>query len=256
MRQFSAFVKKEFLEQLRSGKLLILAFLFCVFGIMNPAIARLTPWLMEMFSDQFAGSGMSVTSVEVSAMTSWMQYFKNIPMALIIYVVMFSGILTSEYQSGTLIHIVTKGMKRWKILTAKTLIMAVSWTIGSLVCYGITYGYNAYFWDNSVAAHVFIAAFCSYLAGLWMITVIPLASACFKSASAVVISVGAVYLAGYLTGLIPKPQSYTPVYLMNASALLAGAESAENYGFAMSAAAALIVLHIAAAVVIFNRKNL
>ncbi|MBD5460846.1 MAG: ABC transporter permease subunit [Lachnospiraceae bacterium] len=256
MRQFTAFVKKEFLEQLRSGKLLILAFLFCLFGIMNPAMARLTPWLMELLSDQLAESGMIVAGVEVNALTSWTQYFKNMPIALMICIVMFSGILTSEYQSGTLIHIVTRGMKRWKILTAKTLIMAVFWTIGSLVCYGITYGYNAYFWDNSVAAHVFTAAFCGYLAGLWLITVIPLASACFDSAPAVVISVGAVYLAGYLAGLIPKLKSYTPVSLMNAWALLAGAESAENYGFAIAVAVALTALHIAAAAAVFNRKNL
>ncbi len=47
MKQFLTFTKKELLEQLRTGKLLILTILFILFGIMNPAMAKLTPWIME-----------------------------------------------------------------------------------------------------------------------------------------------------------------------------------------------------------------
>lgn len=256
MRQLRAFVKKEFLEQVRSGKLFILAALFGLFGIMNPAIASLTPWLTEMLSGQLAESGMTVSRVEVSAMTSWAQYFKNMPMALVIFVVMFSGILTSEYQNKTLIHLVTRGMKRWKILLAKTLVMALCWTLGCLACYGITYGYNAYFWDNGIAAHIFFAAFCLYLAGLWIIALIPLASALFGAASAVVLTAGAGYLLAYLIGLIPKVRPYTPAQLMGAQTLLSGAGGVGDYGAAIVVTALLIVLQIAAAIAVFDKKDL
>ena len=50
MSGFTAFLKKEARESLRSGKLVILASLFLLFGIMNPAIAKLTPWMLEMMS--------------------------------------------------------------------------------------------------------------------------------------------------------------------------------------------------------------
>ena len=40
MRSLIAFIKKEFTEQLRSGRLIILGLLFVLFGIMNPAIAK------------------------------------------------------------------------------------------------------------------------------------------------------------------------------------------------------------------------
>ena len=49
-----AFWKKEWLEQLRSGKLIILGILFVLFGIMNPAVAKLTPWLLEAMADSLA----------------------------------------------------------------------------------------------------------------------------------------------------------------------------------------------------------
>ena len=45
MKQLTAFIKKEFLELLRSGKIMILLTMCCLFGIMNPATARLLPWM-------------------------------------------------------------------------------------------------------------------------------------------------------------------------------------------------------------------
>ena len=79
MKSLLAFIKKEMLEQRRSGKLIILGILFVVLGIMSPAIAKLTPWLMEMMVDTLAGSGLVFTPVSVSAMDSWTQFFKNMP---------------------------------------------------------------------------------------------------------------------------------------------------------------------------------
>ena len=37
------FIKKELLDAMRSGKILILGIVFVLFGIMNPAIAKLLP---------------------------------------------------------------------------------------------------------------------------------------------------------------------------------------------------------------------
>ena len=100
MKSFIAFFKKEVLESVRSGKLAILGILFLLFGIMNPAIAKMIPWLLEIMSDYFAEAGMTVTEVTIDALTSWTQFFKNIPMALIVFVLVYSGTFTREYESG------------------------------------------------------------------------------------------------------------------------------------------------------------
>ena len=88
MRTLFAFMKKEWLEQIRSGRLIILTILFVLLGIMNPAIAKLTPWMLEVLADSLAESGMTVTTVTVDAMTSWTQFFKNIPMGLIAFILL------------------------------------------------------------------------------------------------------------------------------------------------------------------------
>ena len=51
MRSFIAFFKKELLESARSGKFMILGILFFAFGVMNPAVAKLTPWMLELMAE-------------------------------------------------------------------------------------------------------------------------------------------------------------------------------------------------------------
>ena len=154
MRSLIAFMKKEMTEQIRSSRVLVLGILFVLFGIMNPAVAKLTPWLLEMMADSLAESGMTITQVTVTAMDSWVQFFKNMPMALIAFVLLESSIFTKEYQTGTLLLSLTKGLARYKVVVAKTAVLTVLWTVCYWLCFGITYGYNAYFWDNSVAQNL------------------------------------------------------------------------------------------------------
>lgn len=253
MKQLKAFAKKEFLDQVRTGKLLILAIVFCIFGIMNPAIAKLTPWMLELMSEQLVESGMVITGVEVNALTSWTQFFKNMPIALIIFVVMFSSILTAEYQKGTLINVITKGLKRWKILASKLGIMIVFWTVGYLLTFGITYAYNAYFWDNSIVRNLFLAVFFYYLAGLWLITVILPASVFFKGTSAVTLSVGAAFMVSYLLGFIPDLKEYMPTFLMNSNELLADVVNGKTCLTAVLITVFLIVFNIVVAIVVFDK---
>ena len=112
MRSLIVFMKKEIMEQIRSGRLMILGILFVLFGIMNPAIAKLTPWLLETMADSLAESGMIITDVKVSALDSWVQFFKNMPMGLIAFVLLESSIFTKEYTSGTLVLSLTKGDRK------------------------------------------------------------------------------------------------------------------------------------------------
>lgn len=256
MRQLYAFTKKELLETARTGKLLIL-FLICLFfGIMNPAIAKLTPWLMETMSESLAETGFAVTSLEVNALSSWGQFYKNAPMCIILFLLFFSGILTAEYQKGTLIAMVTKGMKRWKILVSKFFVMAAFWTCGYWLCCGITYGYNAYFWDNSIASCLGFPAFCIYLLGLWLLSLLVLMSVLLRSGSSVILAVFGTFCLCYGLSLLPRFGKYLPLQLLSASDLLTGLEEPAAYGASIIAAVLLIFLHLAAALLLFRGKPL
>lgn len=254
MKAMMAFFKKEIREGVRSGKFLILGILFLIFGIMNPAIAKLTPWMLEIFSDSLAG--MQITEVTVDALTSWTQFFKNIPIALIVFVLMFSGTFTKEYQSGTLILILTKGLSRYKVVAAKAAVMLLTWTACYWLCFAVTYGYNAYFWDNSIAEGLMPAAVHWWLFGVWTIALIVLFSTLGKTNTVVLLGTGGSILGCYLLGMFPKPGKYVPTALMNSASLLTGAESAGDYRAAVLLAVLLSVICFIVSIVVMNKKQL
>lgn len=255
MKSLLAFLKKEAVEHLRTGRLMILSILFVLFGIMNPAVAKLTPWILEAFADSLAESGMVITNVKVSAMDSWVQFFKNIPMALIAFVLLESAIFTREYQSGTLVLSLTKGLARYKVVISKTFILAVLWSVCYWLCFGITYGYNAYFWDNSVAQNLLFSVGCWWLFGLWVIGLMVLFSAVSGSNTGVLLGTGGTVLAVYLIGLIPKVKTYVPTLLMDGNALIYGIDDAGKYTSAVICAIASGAICLVASIPVFNKKT-
>lgn len=256
MRSLWAFFKKELLESVRSGKLLILGVLFFAFGVMNPAIAKLTPWMMEMMAEELAANGMTVGDVAVDAMTSWTQFFKNIPMALIAFVFLYGSSFTKEYESGTLVLMLTRGLARVKVVFAKAALMLLVWSAGYFLCFGVTYGYNAYYWDNSIAVGLLPAVMNWWLFGVFTVALMVLFSTLSKSSGGVLLGTGGSILACYLISMIPKAAKYLPTALMNSASLLVGGEEIEDYVMSIVITSLLILAGIALSLPVFNRKQL
>jgi ABC-2 type transport system permease protein len=256
MRSFLAFTRKEFTYQLRSGKMMLLGILFVLFGIMNPAIAKITPWLLETMADSLAESGMTVTAVTVTAMDSWVQFFKNIPMALIAFVLLEGSIFTKEYETGTLVLSLTKGLSRYKVVLSKAVVLTMLWSLGYWVCFGVTYGYNAYFWDNSIAQNLWLSVICWWVFGLWIIGLMVLFSVISKSGSTVLVGTGGVVFGCYLLGMIPKIKDYVPTLLTDGNSLIYGTAKANSYTAPLLLTAAMTMIFIASSIPLFSKKKL
>ena len=168
---------------------------------------------------------------------------------------MFGGIFTAEVQKGTLIPIVTKGMRRWEIAACKSGLLMSVWTAGYLICYGITWGYNAYFWDNSVAGHVALAALLFWLLGVWLLSLIPLASAFLLRTDGRTAPCGR-RVWDYVAGLFPFFADYVPTRLGSVMGLLAGAAEPGEYAAAAAVTIGLAVLDEVAAALLFSKKNI
>lgn len=255
MRPLFAFMKKEALETARTGRLTILALLFALFGAMNPAMAKLTPWMMETLSDSLAESGLTVTQVQVDALDAWAQFFKNIPIALIVFALIFSDSFTREYRSGTLLLALTKGLARYKAVLAKSALLFSLWTLGCGLCFAVTYGYSAYFWDNGIAEHLFTAAALWWLFGVWIIGLLILFSSLLQSNSAVSLCTGGMAALAYLLRFVPKAWAYSPARLMSAASLLSGAEGPGAYRKAVLSAVVSVGICVGLGVLNMNKRQ-
>lgn len=255
MKTTYAFLKKEWLEYYRSGKLCIVGVVFALFGLMNPAIAKLTPFLIEKLASS-GEMGMTITMITPDATTSWGQFYKNIPMALIVCVLMFGGTMATEIQKGTLIPVLTKGLARWKVLLAKGLNLLLIWTIGYWACYGITYFYTAYYWDNSIMNNLGFSAFCYWLFGMFVMAMIILFSAVAASFGTVILGVGICYFAMTLLSIVPSIAEILPTYLTGALNVSMGIGNPEDFVTAILVTVLGLVGCIVGGCLIFNKREM
>lgn len=255
MRGFSAFFAKEVRELVRTKRLLIILAVFVVVGIMDPAVAKLTPKLFELMSDDLAQQGIAVGEVKVTALDSWTQFAKNVPMALIVTVVMFGGIYTSEYARGTLIPLLTKGLSRSSVVSAKLAVMLLTWSAGLWLCYGITYFYSDWYWDNSAVKGLLFAGFGWWLFGVLMISCIVFFSAFAGSGAQVVLGCGAVYFAMTMAGMYSRAKVYLPTRLCDSLPLYKGELVPSDYAAAAVITAAVSVVLVLAALPLTYRRQ-
>lgn len=256
MKSLIAFTKKEFVAQFRSGKIFFLGGIALLVGIMNPAVAKLTPWIIDLLKEALEETGMTITEVTVSALDSWVQFFKNIPMVLIAFVLFQSNIFTKEYGSGTLILSLTKGLERYKVIVSKTIVLTVFWTGFYLLNYIVTYGGNVYFWDNSIANHLTFSAVVWWLFGIFVLSLIVFFSAVAKSNIIVLAGVGGSILVSYTVGLLPKIGNYFPTKLTDGTSLIYGISQPKDYVPAILITAGISVICFAVSIPIFNKKQL
>ena len=243
------------MEQSRTSKLVLLGILFPLFGLMNPVIAKLTPLMVEMMAETMAQSGMIVTEVTVTALDCWTQFYKNVPLALIAFVLVESSIFTREFESGTLLLSLTKGLDRYKVVVAKTGVLLTFWTVGYWLCFGITYAYSVYFWDNSIVQHLWLGAVCFWLFGVMIVGLMMLFSTLSGSNTGVLVGTGGVVLGSYLLSMVPKIAKYLPTQLMDGTSLIYGKTTPEDYTAALIITAALSVACFIISIPVFNKKS-
>lgn len=257
MRQLNAFIKKEWMEQLRTNKLMIVMIVSVLMGIMAPAVAKLTPFIFETMADSLAEQGIAGIELgEVTALTSWQQFYKNISMLVIVFVIMYSGSYVTEYQRGTLINIVTKGMPRTKILVSKFFVQLVVWTLAYVANFATTYIYTAYYWDNSVVKHCIFAGLLVYVFGVWIIGIMTLGSCLGSTNMWVLLITGGVVALCYMLSIAPDIAEYMPTKLLGAVELLDGAVEPETYGKSIIVVVVSFAMAIVGAINCFKKKRL
>ena len=212
--------------------------------------------LMEMVANDYAAQGIVIGEVTVSAIDSWMQFAKNSPTALIVFFIMLSGIYTSEYTKGTLIPLLTKGLSRTSVVLSKFSVMLLIWSAGFFLCFGVTYFYSDFYWDNSTVNAIFPAAFFLWLFGVLIISCIVFFSSLASSAPQVMLGTGAVYLLMTFAGMYKKAAEYLPTRLCASTSLYSGELVPSDFTTAAIITAVLSVILVLAALPLTQRRQL
>lgn len=139
--KFATAFRKEWLELVRTRKLLIALVVLVLFGMTSPLMAKMTPEIMTLIpgGEQFALMIPTPTINDAIA-----QYIKNITQFGVLLALLFGmGSVANEKEKGTAAMILSKPMPRFTFLlakiTANSLLFALALALAGIGCYYYTY---------------------------------------------------------------------------------------------------------------------
>jgi ABC-2 type transport system permease protein len=254
MKEYLVFTKKEFMEQVRTYRVLILLSVFFIFGLMSPLLAKILPEILSGMDLQ----GMVIVVPEATAIDAYGQFFKNMTqMGIIVILLVFGGVLSNELTKGTLINILAKGLGRHKVILAKYTAILVLWTVVLAFASLVNQGYTMFLFDTSYMKNPVFPLFCLWLFGAYLLSVIILSSVMAAgSFGGLILTV--VILGGLLIlDLFPQLDKVNPIYLSSHNLeLLTGNLMPADAFIPVLMTAILILFNIISSCAIFDRKRM
>ncbi|MGX7131311.1 ABC transporter permease [Enterococcus songbeiensis] len=252
MKKCYFFTKKELLESWRTKRVLLLVIIFLIFGLMNPLLAKLTPEIMKS-----AFGSTLVTIPEPTSLDSWTQFYKNITqMGIYLVAVLFSGSVSREVASGSLVNLVTKGLDRWQIILSKYLVMLVQWIGALLLCFSVTAGYTHYYFPDNQSPHIFAGFFPLLLFGCFFVAVILFGSTLAKSSYEGLLFTIIVTALLYLLQLFDRFKAYNPISLISENMAWLKGDTLNDFCGSMILSVLFAGMFLSLSILVFNRKKL
>lgn len=255
MNGFTAFVRKEATEILRTWRIWVLPGILLFFAISGPPLAKFTPEILK------AVAGMPAAAIEKlipnpTYLDAYGQWAKNLSqIGLFALIIIYGGLVSSERKSGTAVLVLTKPVSRTAFITAKALVHGAFLSLTVLVGTLLTWGMTALTFGSAPAGPLFSSALAWLAFGLLFLALMTLLSVALSSqAGAAGVGIG-VYALLAIAGFSKTLTLYTPVGLATAPSLLASGRPFPLLWPLLSAIALSAAL-VAAAAWLFRRQEL
>jgi len=253
MNFFTVF-RKEWMEQLRTNRLLIVAAVLVVFGLASPLLAKVTPDLLKSIPNIPAGLADLIPTPSVTDAVG--QYVKNMSQfGILLAVLMSMGNVAQEKEHGTAAMLLTHPVSRLNFLLAKFIalgiVFALSLAVAAVGCWYYTMLlFEGLPWGPYLALNgLMLMVFLVYIAvTLLCSTLVRTQGAAAGLAFAALVLVGGI-------GSLPRISEYFPGQLFNwGSTLALGANDPAWPAFWI--ALGLIAAALGAAWLVFRRQEL
>lgn len=206
------FLEKELMESIRNYKLLILAIIFVLFGVLSPLSAKFLPEIMESFLPQ----GIEITLAQPTEADAWLQFFKNTSqISLIIIIVLNFAAVSKEYEDKTLINVLTKGVSGKSVIGGKFISSALQITVCYWLSFLICLFYSSIYLVKIDRGSLFLAAMSQNLFLIMWLAVMLFFSSCTGHGYISLICTGGLVVVLNVANLFPNLKKVNPIVLLN-----------------------------------------
>jgi ABC-2 type transport system permease protein len=251
MSVFVAF-RKEWLELIRSYRLLIVAIVLVFFGLTSPLLAKFTPELISLIPT----GGISIQMPPPTVGDAIGQYIKNMAQDVIILALLLTmGSIAQEKDKGTAAMMLVKPLPRGAFLGAKFLSLAAMFAV-TLALAGIAcYYYTLLLFEAMDILHWLILNVLLFAYTLVFVAITLFCSTLTRSqVAAGGIALGLMVILG-LIGAIPALGKYLPGELITWGTRLMFGDTTTSWT-AFGVSVGLIAVSLLAAWLIFKRQEL
>lgn len=252
MSGYIAFVKKEFMENRKNYRFLILFAVFLIFGMMSAFLAKFIPEILSAFA-----ADMEMTA-EPIALDAWKQFYKNISgVGFSAFIILFGSCLSNEYSKGTLVLMVTKGLSRKAVILAKYTAAAVLMTISYWSGYAAAYGSTALLWEDTSLSNITLAAFSLWLVGFLYLSILMIGCVIFKQTFTSILFTGGIVALISLLGMVEPIAKCNPFILTSKNVdLISGEAVPAEFVIPAILSVVLSILGLLIAIRLFNKRQL
>lgn len=251
---FLTTLQKELLQQWRTRRVLVVAVVFLLFGLLSPLLTHFTPELLRNIegAEQFAELIPEPTTADAIA-----QYIQNLTQfGFIIALLLGMGAVAGEKEQGTASILLSKPLPRGIFVLSKFVAQAAAYLLGFLLAALAAYYYTSFLFEP-LAIGAFL--FGNLLLWLWLLcyaSVALLGSVLGRTTGMAVgfALAGAVLL--LLAGSLPSVGALFPGGLLPWVSQLGLENTISANGGALAGSVVIILVCLVTAVAIFEQQEL
>lgn len=251
--------KKEMIENYKKNRLIVMAAILLLFGIMSPLTAKYLPEIIKTImgsTEEVIKLGLLIPTPTIQ--DSYVQYFKNLTqMGIFVQILIFMGIISEEKSRGTVVLVLTKAVSRPTFLLAKfaaaTIVLTVSLFVSSIGFYYYTY----LLFDELPGNGTITGILMYFLFSIFILAYTLFASTITKSvAISALVAIGG-YFSLSIISILPKISDYFPMKLTDAAYQISmGSSQIGEYSKSIIVTCLGIIALLAISILSFQRQEL
>ena len=254
MRIFLSLLKKEAIEGARTKKTTSTLILFLFIGLISPLTAKLTPLILQ----SIATGNIDINVAPPSEIDSWTQFFKNISqIGMFGLAIILSTQMANEFQKGTLINLLSKGLPRYQVVLSKIFYNFILWFIAYFCSFIFTYFYTKYFFGISFPIrNILMAALLPFIFGLFLISLEILSGVISGNVIGTLILTTAGIVIQLILSIRDEIVKYMPIALIGKPVNLIKGIGYDDYYVPIITGSILLILCILISIAVINKKQI
>ncbi|MDU2583502.1 MAG: ABC transporter permease [Anaerococcus hydrogenalis] len=254
MRIFLSLLKKEAIEGARTKKTTSTLILFLFIGLISPLTAKLTPLILQ----SIATGNIDINVAPPSEIDSWTQFFKNISqIGMFGLAIILSTQMANEFQKGTLINLLSKGLPRYQVVLSKIFYNFILWFLAYFCSFILTYFYTKYFFGISFPIrNILMAALLPFIFGLFLISLEILAGVISGNVIGTLMLTTVGIVIQLILSIRDEIVKYMPIALIGKPVNLIKGIGYDDYYVPIITGSILLILCIVISIAIINKKQI